>query len=65
MDPRREDWWLINRGDAKDFTGTCYIVTLHHGVDEVDAGIDILLRVLCDSNSVQATPKVSKSSMIS
>ena len=65
VNPRREDWWLINRGDPKDVTSTRNVVTLHHSVDEVNASIDILLWVVCDSNSVETTPEVSESSMIS
>ena len=64
VNPRREDWWLLNRGDPK-VTSTHNVVTLHHSVDEVNASIDILLWVVCDSNSVETTPEVSESSMIS
>ena len=38
--------------------GTHYIVALHNGVDEFDAGVHILLRVLGNSNPVEATLEV-------
>ena len=64
MDPRREDGWLINGGDTKDFTSTCYKMTFNNRVDKVNTGIDILLRVLSDGNSIESTPEVGEGTVI-